>query len=402
MQGHQPDYVRHLVEYIGAQALPVEVAFLVHPRLLSERADVRLAAEAVPQVHMVPLTEEEAVQCGHHNMVWRDHYRFQVLRRYVQATGAGHALILKLDHFQAALATRRTWPEGCRISGILFRASIHYEPAEVSLKGRLRERMVQLRKRVLYEYMLRNPHVDTVFSLDSFFPEYARAAFLAGHKVQPLPDPVLISSPSEVVPSVQTLLEAGAGRVRFLLFGMLMRRKGVVQALQALLRLTPSVRARVSVILAGRLREEIAADVQVLLEQVRREAPEVHVHLEDRFLEEAELGALVQGCDVVLAPYQCQPGSSGVLLWAAGAGKPVLTQDYGYMGALTRTYRLGLTVDTRSPEAIAGAMTQFITEPQAIGIDRGAMQQLTRLHTPQRFAEVVLAPLLESQAASVA
>ncbi len=57
---------------------------------------------------------------------------------------------------------------------------------------------------------------------------------------------------------------------------------------------------------------------------------------------------LLKRCDVVLIPYQRHVGSSGLLIWAASAGKPVITQDFGLIGALTRAYKLGQTVDTKN------------------------------------------------------
>jgi glycosyltransferase involved in cell wall biosynthesis len=110
----------------------------------------------------------------------------------------------------------------------------------------------------------------------------------------------------------------------------------------------------VLVTLAGRMDEPTRAAVQ---QQLARH-PDLarRLRVVDRFLTTAELEWIVRDTDVVLAPYLRFVGSSGTLLWAAAHRKPVLAQDYGLVGALTRQYELGVTVDTQDSIAVARAL----------------------------------------------
>src|SRR5204863_6629463 len=94
--------------------------------------------------------------------------------------------------------------------------------------------------------------------------------------------------------------------------------------------------------------------------RLRQQRPELWLKLEDRRLSEGEIAALMARSDVVLAPYQRFVGSSGVLLWAAGAGRPVLSQGFGLVGHLIREHRLGLAVDTTDPAALAAGIRSMV------------------------------------------
>src|SRR5689334_22236304 len=82
------------------------------------------------------------------------------------------------------------------------------------------------------------------------------------------------------------------------------------------------------------------------------EKPGLWFKVEDRRLEHAELEMLVDQTDIVLAPYQRFVGSSGVLLWAAWAARPVLAQDFGLVGRLVRDHHLGAVADSYDSAAL--------------------------------------------------
>ena len=72
---------------------------------------------------------------------------------------------------------------------------------------------------------------------------------------------------------------------------------------------------------------------------------------------------------------------------------PVITQDYGYLGEFTRRHRLGLTVDSRSPKAIADAMTTFALQEDDSLFSREEMRNLTAKHTPEAFGRAFFTAL---------
>jgi glycosyltransferase involved in cell wall biosynthesis len=108
-----------------------------------------------------------------------------------------------------------------------------------------------------------------------------------------------------------------------------------------------------------------------------------------QFVPETEVAKYFQLADAVLATYQRHVGMSGILLLAAAAQKPVLADNYGLMGEITRQHQLGLTVDATKPEAIAEGLTQMLTQSEKLG-DRDKMKQFAAQNSPQSFAQTIL------------
>ena len=107
-------------------------------------------------------------------------------------------------------------------------------------------------------------------------------------------------------------------------------------------RLLPThIGRRTALLLAGRIDPMIHGAIRERCSTLAREQPELWLRIEDRWLNRAELAVLVERSDVVPAPYQRFVGSSGVLMWAARAGRPVLAQEYGLVGRLTQDHHLG-------------------------------------------------------------
>lgn len=277
---------------------------------------------------------------------------------------------------------------GARISGILFRPSVHYSALGPYAPTRS-ERLRDWRKGVLYRRMLRNPALARVLSLDPFFAAYARDHYPKGEKVQALPDPALLpAEPTSAARDVQGFVPDG--RIGFLLFGYLAERKGPLVVLDALNRLPRSIASQVAVLFAGRIDPVLRERIGQLRAELAAGRPELWLRIEDRRLNERELAALVRRSDVVLAPYQRFVGSSGVLLWAARAGRPVLAQEYGLVGRMTRDHGLGLTVDSSDPGELARKIVHMVEQGPANFLDRPTAQRLVNTQTPQRFAALVL------------
>jgi hypothetical protein len=79
-----------------------------------------------------------------------------------------------------------------------------------------------------------------------------------------------------------------------------------------------------------------------------------------------------------------------VLLWAALNGRPVLAQDYGLVGRLTREHRLGISVDAGAPADIAREIARMVSDGPARFFDAAAAERFAAAQTPQRFASLVL------------
>jgi glycosyltransferase involved in cell wall biosynthesis len=388
-EGHQLEWLRHLVEFARTELGGTPVCFAVAPELFAKLSEEVAGGES-DDVRIMCITPWEAGLCRDARLVVSAFARWWVIRKYAIRTRAKSVHILALDHMSLPLAMG-LGIAGRQVTGTLFRPSVHY-----GLIGSYRpsraEWIRDIRKAVLYRLMLRNRALGTVLSLDPYFPEFARQFYREGQKVRLLQDPA--HPASRIGRTERSVADRfSKERTNFLLFGYLTERKGTLVLLEALRHLKPEHQLRMGVMLAGRIDPAIRNAVLEKLALAQRASPGLHIELEERRLSAGELEAVVQRASVLLAPYQRFVGSSGVLLWAARAGKPILTQDFGLMGPLVREFDLGVAIDTTDPRAIARAMVEVADGGTKGAFDRHSAMDFCLSHTPQAFASSIFACL---------
>jgi colanic acid biosynthesis glycosyl transferase WcaI len=386
-EGHSSEWLRHLIRYAQATSAGPVVWIVVAPSLYKALGR-ELRRVGGDRIRLLPLTQVEFRLCRNRSLSVSSFARWWIALRYASRVNACAIHFLALDLLSLPLALHL--PLGRRsVSGILFRPSTHYRflgPYEPSWREKLRD----LRKAILYRVMLSNPSLSTVLSLDPYFPRYARRKYANGRKIRAVDDPVDGANDgghggarlAALVPPRRTV---------FLLFGYLTERKGTLKLLDALGVLSSDVAARSAFMLVGNVDPSIDGAVRDRLARLQATDSQLFCHLEDRWVATEELETLVRRADVILAPYQRFVGSSGVMLWAARLGKPILTQDYGVLNSLATDYGLGITADCTKPFLIAAAISRFVIQGPDAFIDRKSAQLFIAEHSPQRFAEAVVA-----------
>jgi glycosyltransferase involved in cell wall biosynthesis len=385
-EGHSQEWLQHLIEFASADRSRPAVS-VVAPRTLCDALARSLPADVMGRVELRPLSPKELRWCTDRRLSLAALARWWAMRRHLRESGADAGFFLSLDLLALPLALGLGGGGGKTLSGILFRPSVHYAGFD-GHRTQGGEQLRDLRKHLFYRMMLRNRALTRVLALDPFFPAYAARHYANGGKVEYLPDP---AHPPAAAPADNDNGLKPNGRITFLLFGYLTERKGPTVVLEALERLPPSVATRIDVVLAGRVDPALRDRLNEHCTRLATVQPHLQLRIEDRRLDQTELESLVRRSDVVLAPYQRFVGSSGVLLWAARAGKPVLAQAYGLVGRLTQEHRLGLTVDSSDPAAVATAITQMAQRGPSSFFDPNAAQAFAASQTPQRFAAAVLA-----------
>ncbi|TWB46038.1 glycosyltransferase [Nitrospirillum pindoramense] len=389
-EGHPCEWLKHLMHFAVADRRNYRVSFVV-ARELYDELSADDAAGRQDRVRILPLEPSEQALCRHPLLPVRGFARWWVMRRYLERTGSEAGHFLSLDHLTLPLALS-LGARGRRLCGVLFRPSVHYR-ALGSYEPSLKEWMRDARKALLYPLMLRNAAVHRVLSLDPYFPTFAHDRYTQGGKVRTVVDPVhpfVNEKPEErrLADSMPT------DRVTLLLFGFLSERKGVLSLLDALCRLPADAASKVGVMIAGKVDPALRERVYAALDRVHREQPDLWIHLEDRRLTSGEINALIKETSVVLAPYQRFVGSSGVLLWAAQAGKPVLTQDLGLLGCLARTHRLGLALDTTNSDTLSKGIEYLSESDTRSYFDQEAAANYIRHQSPQNFASEIISSLM--------
>ncbi len=363
--GHQAFHISHLVSYLLAERPDLEVVFALRPNLvallpaeahkaLEDPEVTRCALKVLPAGGLPELRAKSSLFRGVYDVV-RGLREWGYAQRLARRLQVSHVHLHYFDHslLGAALPFRsRGRPT---VSGLLFRPSVHYSSLNKETESSAERRRNRL-KSWLYRRVLSNPRLTAAFAFDRYFGEFAAGRFEDGAKVIFVPDP----APKKVDDPAAPASDGAAARVSFLLFGALSRRKGVLAVLAALSRLSDEVAARCRVRFAGGVDPAIREIFYASLKQLQAGGTSAEIDVDDRYLGDDEIVAMVRDADVIFAPYQRHVGSSGVLYWAAAAGKPVITQDYGLVGREARDFHLGLAVDTQSPESLAGAITTAV------------------------------------------
>jgi glycosyltransferase involved in cell wall biosynthesis len=380
-EGHSLEWLQHLIAFASDR---IEL-FVLAPKTLCDALARTMPSTAQARVHLLALGTWEKRLCLQRPLPIAAFARWWVMRWHLIRTNADSGFFLMIDLQSLPLALGLGLG-GRRVSGILFRPSVHYGaigPYTPSRAERLRDR----RKDQLYRRMLANPALDRVLSLDPFFPAYAQARYPCGDKVEAVPDPAH-PSVEPAIPAVDDF--PPSGRVGFLLFGYIAERKGPLVVLDALSLLPPTIARRVAVLFAGRVDPALRDDIERLRHALATLHPELWLRIDDRRLDGGELAGLIDRSDVVLAPYQRFVGSSGVLLWAARAGRPVLAQAFGLVGKLTRDHQLGIDADTDDPGRLAEQIVRMVERGPESCFNRAAAARFAAAQTPERFASLVL------------
>jgi glycosyltransferase involved in cell wall biosynthesis len=312
----------------------------------------------------------------------------QRLRALIERIRPGKCLLTYFDHFQLAFAVNLRFPFPIEFAGIYFRPSFHYGTFRSERHADLSERLKRMRQSTILRAAMRNPHLRGLFCLD---PYSAPVIERINPRVRavPLPDPVVVqSAPVPVPEGFAQSLTLEHGRIVMLLFGALDARKGTFRTLEACATLPAEIAQRLCIIFAGRVPESNAKLLAAEIDRTRQNS-RVQLVLLDRFIEEDEARDLFEIADAILLPYQRFIGSSGVLLRAAAAGKPVIGTNFGLIGRLIEDHRLGLAIDSESPKALADAISRFIAVEPSTLFDPDSARQLARDNSPPAFAETI-------------
>jgi glycosyltransferase involved in cell wall biosynthesis len=378
--GHHPEYLHHLVDgwrKRSSGSLRVVCALSLldqHPRLLGNPGDASISFE--------PITEAQALyESG--TSLWKIAlWHRKTLKLLSEKHRPRHIFLPFLDHMQPALAARIRLHGDPGISGILFRPETHYrslgrhEAGESVARG--------IKKRLLMRQALRHPYLRAVFSLDptavSSLSRYTTHA-----SVIHLGDPVPRQNPTRDRQETLGSIGAPPSRRCGLLFGALAHRKGVLELLRAATLLPADLAETLTLVLAGRLDSSIATSVHELVRTA--EEAGIFVVLIDEVLDDQDLANLVHAADVILMPYLRHVGSSGALVRAAAARRPVIAQRYGLIGHLVEQHRLGICCDPTDPESLRAALARFLTG--GIPFDPAAAKDYASKNTVEAFQETI-------------
>jgi len=390
-RGHTFEWLNCLLRHAISETPRRRTTFVVAPHLAERLLSLR-DVTIPPHIKIIALNMTECRYCLSEKLAISGFARWWLMQRYLKRASADHGFFLSLDHLSLPLALGLGGGRRRGLSGILFRPSTHYAALGSNAQSR-GEKLRDWRKRILYPLMLRNPALHRVLSLDPYFFEMQKKINKYNSKIEVIGDPAFPLSPE----THQRYENAPLDRKFFLLFGALTERKGILTLYDALMHLPSDAANKCAIMIAGRIDPSIRGAIEIRMEALERFQANLWIEQRDRFIPDIELDALIRRSDVILAPYQRFVGSSGVMLRAASAGKPLLTQDYGLLGYLTRDYALGHTIDTTNSRQLAMTIASMTRNGSTKNFSPAGASSFLEKRTPQAFAKAVFkSPIYEA------
>ncbi len=375
--GHRPEYLCHLLRAWRDLHCPGRVILATSAGLLQEQPGLSgglLDGNWAEVVNFGDLSKQ-----GRPGLFSLGCRNARLLRALILRYKPKRVLAMYFDHLQLGLAFGLRFDFDVRISGILFRPSYGAHSRLLSqswFRNKQKEFVLRL--------AASNRHTDALFSLDPRAISFLRHR--GYRKVIALPDPVGRDE-EQFTGDARARYGVGIHRRLWTLFGVLDERKGVIQSLQAIHHLDVPDVQRVCLLLMGLQSDELRTTIAPLTASAQGRGLQLIVV--DKHVSMADIRQAVESSDLVLAPYQNHVGSSGVLLRAAAAGRPVLSQSFGLMGYNVRQHGLGLDVDTTNVRTLASAMQALLRDP-LIGFDPDGARRFAEANTPLAFTSVLL------------
>jgi glycosyltransferase involved in cell wall biosynthesis len=159
----------------------------------------------------------------------------------------------------------------------------------------------------------------------------------------------------------------------FLHCGSAAREKGLADGIEAWDLLPRELKERSLVLRAGLM------DDEALSQKYRAKGM-----LKEGFINQETLDDLYAACDCVLMPYRNHTGSSGVLVHAAAAGRPVVAPDYAVVGDYVKRHDLGYTFEHLNLQSLSDAMARAI---EGDYVQSGAAKSFVEKNSKDRFVE---------------
>jgi len=390
--GHYPLHLKSLLRYwnqYGVGELFVILSPLFPERHRSSWEEINGYNLRNVKFYFFSNSEEKWLRVT--NLVFRSFYQWIIISKYLKQLTASHCFINVMDHLLLPLSLGLKVASDVKLSGILFRPTMHYDKLFENQQLDFGDLIRKWQKKTILHRAMRNNSITTLFLLDPYAVDIIQG-ISQNVKVVHLPEPFLLPEVSNEI--LWEKLYVDAGRMTFLLFGALSERKGIFSILSAIELLQEKISSKVCVLFVGTLDAKDRDEFYYKLSRVRK-ISKIQVIYYDRFITDTQVFELFKKVDVVLVTYtRDYVGSSGILIWAAKALKPVIATKYGMVGKLVKERGFGVSVDPENPREIALEIEKSILNG---GIEKDDKQMLSfsSENTDEAYANTIITSIFE-------
>jgi glycosyltransferase involved in cell wall biosynthesis len=376
--GHQMHYVASIAK-VFAQANMGPLRLVTTAQALSHESTAEVVATgAFTSINAIaPYSVSASLRYRFYGPAARQQQDVTALARFVKAEGGSRKFRLIFFPFLDSagiipLALGHYPFDAISFGGGVLRPHYHLRDAGVPARRRLKD----FPERFIYNKLLQNGHLKALFSIDPYFVRYCKDT-----RVFYTPDPAQFHG----------VVQAGALRSRMgispdavivLVYGSIDARKGLAQLLRAAAGLGHL--SKVVVLIAGRQNPQLAASLpKPELEYLRRRNAlfEINQYVVPEVEHELFLDA-----DIVWLCYGSNYGnSSGAMIRAGLAGRPMITSSYGIIYQMVSDAGAGLAVNAEDVGAIKAAL-QTLASDAALRASMGSNGKVAFSgHTEEAF-----------------
>jgi glycosyltransferase involved in cell wall biosynthesis len=283
-----------------------------------------------------------------------------------------------------------------KIVGVMDQPYLHYRSFDSeSTRTWLRSRRYA-RAAFVNSVFCHRGFVGEVLMLDPMAPKYYRSHLLCS-KFRFLPEYI---HSADRKPNPRAVLGLPKDKQVLLFIGPSDKRKGIQELLSAFeqnVAEDSEFRSRTALVVAGTVLPESKELVCTSISRCQLLYPGSTIVLHDRILSDQEFVDFIHASDVVCIPYVGFVGTSGILIQAAAAGRPVLSSDFGLVGQMVLRFHLGVVCNTLDQKALQPAIRQSLAMASAMRPqDRKALKQFAVQHSVplDRFGEEIVESLV--------
>lgn len=367
--GHHGEFLENILYGISSE-VDSELFILAHPDLSSRLLDAKADSGCGTKLYFLAEAQVDAIE---HSLNVRQQGRIELdlVEQFCERHRIHLVILMHMNMYQLELSYRFRSSE-YQIRGIMLD---HCTPIDrtFGLASKLQALFTGIRKRLQYRLMLCNRNVERVFLLnDSVVATQLNSSYRRRSPFRCLPDPLPILATNG---GAAIRVEGGKhlnGRYTFLCVGSMAPRKGCLEILDALSKLDVSILSRIELRFVGRFDAAYRKLVEQMVGALLQVAPELQIHIEDRFVSFKEMSEEFNFADCILAPYIGFMGSSGIIGHACMHRRPLIACREGLLGELVLQLGLGGVVNPRDASAFAGVLKRAVQG--GLELDRSAAE----------------------------
>lgn len=343
--GHRFEYLRHILPALDQLGVDIVVASTA----------LGLQSEEF-QIHLSPLSNLfEQYQCGVVSDETPRKSAATSLRQFLltlKSTRPDHAYFPLADGVTQTAGLRscfrRLYREDIQTEALHFRGRYGYRSI-----GNLRER---IRDKTYRFFTYRSPwtkywHVDP-WQLDSLCqnaPQFRQRTVL-------MPDPV---TPTAHIDRIEARRELGISDRGTIIgcAGPMAGRKGIHLLIDAFAGAVSKLPADTRLLLFGKFTPEMQHHLSL-----QDLATKSRMIIRDQRLTNREMEIVIPAMDVVCTPYPRSAGSSGIVLRAIAAERPLVAANAYWMGKIVPPLRAGVTCDVRDVPALSKTLVEAVRD----------------------------------------